>query len=511
MRAVLAVFCFVLFYVVSAAMAVGLVWLGYQMLTLLDGIRSGQGMIAIVLLAVGCLVAAAVVVWSVLPRVDRFEPPGPELSPQQHPALFAVIRDVAARTNQATPTHVYAVLDANAFVSQRGGVMGFGSKRVMGVGLALMQAFSIAELRGVLAHEFGHFYGGDTRLGPWIYKTRGAMVRTLENLGKAAEAVKQSGAMVLVMTTVAKPFRWMTIGYLRISQTVSRQQEYSADRVAARVEGSAPLLSGFAKLPSVSVATNSFIQSDLEALVNEGVAPPVIDGLFAFAAAHQGALDQVNVDALKIGAADPYDSHPPLSERIRVLQALNVPVPNSSDGDGASSLTLLHDPEAVAQAILQHAVGKPLQRVTWEQSGATLAAGYRKHLQKFRPFFETATVLDIRNEFNTFARMWEHSPEVSPVIRQLPDKVVQQISRTLLFNAFAVALVDAGWHVTNQPGKPLQFTRNEQTLELGVALNDYFDGKMSATEWQAFWETAGLPTTPWATLRRAPGDADARW
>ena len=27
----------------------------------------------------------------------------------------------------------------------------------------------------MLAHEFGHFYGGDTKLGPWIYKTRAAI------------------------------------------------------------------------------------------------------------------------------------------------------------------------------------------------------------------------------------------------------------------------------------------------------------------------------------------------
>lgn len=52
--------------------------------------------------------------------------------------------------------------------------MGVGSKRVMGLGLPLLNALTVSELRAVLAHEFGHFVGGDTSLGKWIHKTRSA-------------------------------------------------------------------------------------------------------------------------------------------------------------------------------------------------------------------------------------------------------------------------------------------------------------------------------------------------
>ena len=34
----------------------------------------------------------------------------------------------------------------------------------------------------MLAHEFGHYSGGDTRLGPWIYRTRATIVRTVQQL-----------------------------------------------------------------------------------------------------------------------------------------------------------------------------------------------------------------------------------------------------------------------------------------------------------------------------------------
>ncbi len=83
------------------------------------------------------------------------------------------------------PRDVYLVPDVNAFVAERGGFMGFGTRRIMGIGLPLFHLLTVDELNAVLAHEFGHFYGGDNALGPWVYKTRTAIVRTVMNLGQA--------------------------------------------------------------------------------------------------------------------------------------------------------------------------------------------------------------------------------------------------------------------------------------------------------------------------------------
>jgi Zn-dependent protease with chaperone function len=71
----------------------------------------------------------------------------------------------------------------NAFVGDRGGIMGFGSRRIMGLGLPLLALLNISEFRAVLAHEFAHYYGGDTRLGPWVYKTRMAIIRVFQSVG----------------------------------------------------------------------------------------------------------------------------------------------------------------------------------------------------------------------------------------------------------------------------------------------------------------------------------------
>jgi heat shock protein HtpX len=43
------------------------------------------------------------------------------------------------------PAEFYVVDDVNAWVAERGGVLGIGGRRVMGIGLPLLQALSVSE------------------------------------------------------------------------------------------------------------------------------------------------------------------------------------------------------------------------------------------------------------------------------------------------------------------------------------------------------------------------------
>ena len=63
------------------------------------------------------------------------------------------------------------------------GVLELGRRRrVMFVGLPLLQLITERGLRAVIAHEYGHYAGGDTRLGPWIHRTRETVLRTIAHL-----------------------------------------------------------------------------------------------------------------------------------------------------------------------------------------------------------------------------------------------------------------------------------------------------------------------------------------
>src|SRR5437660_12228244 len=119
----------------------------------------------------------------VVPRREKFEPPGTPLDRDTHPLLFAELDDIAGSLNEALPGEVYLIGQVNAFVADRGGILGFGSRRIMAVGLPLLSVLNISEFRGLVAHEFGHYQSGDTSIGPWVYKTQAAMIRSFQSIG----------------------------------------------------------------------------------------------------------------------------------------------------------------------------------------------------------------------------------------------------------------------------------------------------------------------------------------
>jgi Zn-dependent protease with chaperone function len=160
-RAVLALLLMVGFYVLALAVAGLLIFLIFIQIA---------SRIFNAYLSVFCLFGAWIIMWSIFPRIDRFIPPGPRLEAKNHPRLFAELESIAGAVGQPMPAEVYLIPEVNAWVGQRGGFMGIGSRRIMGLGLPLLETLNVSQLEAVLVHEFGHYYRGDTRLGPWVYK-----------------------------------------------------------------------------------------------------------------------------------------------------------------------------------------------------------------------------------------------------------------------------------------------------------------------------------------------------
>jgi heat shock protein HtpX len=348
-RAVLAVVLLVGFYALALAIVGGLLWIPYAEWRYLGQLHAK--------LTVLCVLSAGLVLWAILPRLDRFEAPGPRLTPEQHPRLFALIGEVAAATRQAMPVEVYLVPDLNAWVAQRGGVMGLGSRRVMGIGLPLLQALTERQLRAVLAHEFGHYHGGDTALGPWIYKTRATLGRTLQ-------AVSHS-------TLLSKPFEWYGNGFLRVTHAISRRQEFVADALAARVAGSDAMTSALIAVHAAGNAFHPFWATEFVPVLRRGFRAPLASGFAAFLAAPgieravRASVDQ----EMASGKSDPYDTHPPLRERVAALTALPA---GAAEGGESPALELLGDVERTEQALLaflmKDGVAASLKPVSWEET-----------------------------------------------------------------------------------------------------------------------------------------------
>jgi heat shock protein HtpX len=199
-RALFSLSLVVAFYGLVLVLAAACVCLPLLNLLYNDDPTLDQPVRRVLLFLIGVFMAGTML-WSVRPRRHKFHSPGPLVERSSHPRLFEELESIARALNERMPEEVYLLADVNAWVASRGGVMGICSRRVIGIGFPLLSILNVSQFRAVLAHEFGHSYRGDARLGPLVYKTRRAMVRAMENMNSLsfvtifspAEGISSSG------------------------------------------------------------------------------------------------------------------------------------------------------------------------------------------------------------------------------------------------------------------------------------------------------------------------------
>ena len=221
--------------------------------------------------------------------------------------------------------------------------MGFGSRRVLGVGLPLLQALTLPQLKAVIAHEFGHYAAGDVGLGPWVYKTRAAIGRTLEGLRNS---------------WVSAPFRLDARLFLKLTQAVSREQEFLADELAVRLAGRKAISSGLLRTASLPSAYAAYLEQEVRPVLRAGLLPPIASGFVDFVQsdAARASAHRERESALEQNEAGEFDSHPPLKVRIDALERLNEADEHPDNGEAAAPL--LHDPDALARELAGHVFGR---------------------------------------------------------------------------------------------------------------------------------------------------------
>ncbi len=202
--AILAILMVIASYVFVLLLAAACVYAPYRLST-----TPSTGTEPTLHLLFGVIIAGAIL-WSLLPRFDKFKAPGPQLERAEQPELFSELDHIAASLNESLPLEIYLVGEVNAWVADRGGVLGFGSRRVMGLGLPLMSILTVSQFRAVLAHELAHYYGGDTSLGPWVYKTKMAILRTLKTVGSLGQAARNVLLFIMhfIVSMILKAYRY---------------------------------------------------------------------------------------------------------------------------------------------------------------------------------------------------------------------------------------------------------------------------------------------------------------
>lgn len=474
-RTILAVFLTICFYGLALTIASGLLFLVYAQFAYIGRVNLRVTFFSIV--------GAGVILWAIFPRPDNFEAPGPRLTLEQVPELFEEIGTLAHATGQPVPDEVYLVPDVNAFVAERGGFMGIGRRKVMGIGLPLLNLVTVDELRAILAHEFGHFYGGDTSLGPWIYKTRAALIRTVVGLRRASKR------LILIQL----PFEAYAKTFLRTTNAISRQQEYTADRLAARVAGKQAAVRGLQSASKYGIAFQAFFQREYLPALNAKVIPPLMEGFKLFirvpsiAKSIQGSFDQ----QLAEGKAEEYDTHPSLKDRIAALQ--DMPEDGIPDGRPASVL-IAGIPDAEKIVLESMAADKTalqsLMAIGWEEmTERVYLPQWEQTVSTFSAVLADLKPVDVpevaANNTDFFGHLCAAGDILPPEISadQVSDEDRHRIVGSILGRALAVTSHRAGWTIQSGPGEGAFLVYGGKRLDLFQVYFSLVTKDLSTEDW----------------------------
>ncbi|MEU3978731.1 M48 family metalloprotease [Streptomyces sp. NPDC026672] len=359
------------FYLLSLVLLAVLIGLDVAAFTWLHGPVAGKLVIVSVVLAI------PVVQGLLMLRTPKGEDPaGILVTEADEPRLWALVRELAEAAGTRAPGRIVLTGDVNAAVGEEPRLLGLlpGPRRLY-LGVPLLTGLSEAQLRAVIAHEYGHFTGGDTRLSALVVRGRVQIGRIVERFhakadgkraaerarqeeaaakrvakGKKAKGVDTSGAGVTYRAMAAIYTAYAKV-YLRATLATARGQEYAADLTAARIAGRDATASALREIPALDAAHGFYLDSYAALGLPLRLMPPrgeFFGGFGRMLSARELELVRLRAE-LPTEPESPYDSHPPIADRVRRIEEL--PADGRADEGRGAALDLLTDPSRTLAAL----------------------------------------------------------------------------------------------------------------------------------------------------------------
>ncbi|RSO08994.1 peptidase [Streptomyces sp. WAC 06783] len=299
------------------------------------------------------------------------ETEGLAVSDAEQPELWRAVRSLAERTGTRAPDAILLTEEVNAAVREDARLLGLlPGRRCLYLGVPLLIGLTEPQLHSVIAHELGHYGNADTRLAGITLRGRDSVLRTVEGFqaprrklrdrawarqGRpAGEAVREGRSIDLGgggrtgfgYGSMARPFQAYARFYLRATNSVGRGQELAADRVAARVAGRDATASALREIAVLDVVHDFYLNEYVALGARAALLPP--PGEVCGGVRHLLADPELRSDLAELrgepgpGNGSPYDSHPPVAERIRLIEAL--PDDGRAADPARPALALLREP-----------------------------------------------------------------------------------------------------------------------------------------------------------------------
>jgi hypothetical protein len=375
----------------------------------------------------------------------------------------------------------------------------------MGLGLPLFSVLTVSQFRAVLAHEFAHYYGGDTSLGPWVYRTKMAIVRIFENVGSLGQLARIAilGVMYLVVSSVLSAYFKL---FLRAINLVSRRQEYRADELACLVAGRQPLIDGLRAIHGAAMAWPFYWKNEVAPTLGDGTLPAITDGFARFLAAPH-ISDAVNKNLeknLQEAKINPYDTHPPLRNRITATEKLSA---LSAQEDTRPATALLDRLQVLELQFVEDRIPdiKPgtLKYVSWDEVALRITIpAWQKAVDQHATVLKGVTAESIPGQIPNFPEIGSRIPDPAGMLLA-PDQRTQRAGQ-LFAAALALALIENSWELNVQPGV-FHLRRGTDELNPFLAVQELMAGKRSCDDWVRQCKTFGISHLALSAVERNAG------
>jgi Zn-dependent protease with chaperone function len=340
-----------------------------------------------------------------------------EISPQEQPTLFAFLHKLADETGAPRPHKVFLSgrVNAGVFYDLSFWNLLLPSRKNLELGLGLVNALTLDELKAVIAHEFGHFAQRTMAVGRWVYlsqqiaghivMSRGIFDRFLTGLSRSDIRIGWIGWILrlfvwAIRAVLDTAFRIVVLAH----RALGREMEFNADRVAVSVSGSDSLVHALHRLGPADEAWGEAVSFSAEELH----AGRDVEDLFALQLSALEHLRRIfdepdfgktpkrpdgdsSFRVFTAGLAQPprmWLTHPPNRDREDSAKELYLPSPL----DARAAWALFDDVETVRKAVTAKLFQKAKEEREKNSAGKPIAAVETTMEERFAKRFGRAAL-----------------------------------------------------------------------------------------------------------------------
>lgn len=351
-----------------------LTWVVWRLLG--NAILHGGNVVGAGLLSIPALFFLAFLVRGLFVVKHGADPSLVEVLATEQPTLFAFLHKLADETGAPRPHKVFLSgrVNAGVFYDLSFWNLIFPSRKNLELGLGLVNALTLDELKAVIAHEFGHFAQRTMAVGRWVYLSQqiaGHIVMSRGIFDRFLTGISRTDIRIAWIGWILRLFVWAIRAVLDTAfrlvvlahRALGREMEFNADRVAVSVSGSDSLVHALHRLGPADEAWEEAVSFSAEELH----AGRDVEDLFAL---QSQALDHLRrifdepefgktprrpagdsgFRVFSAGLAQPprmWLTHPPNRDREESAKELYLPSPL----DARPAFTLFEDVEAVRRAV----------------------------------------------------------------------------------------------------------------------------------------------------------------